>query len=63
MKVIKAVEDLNSAKHIILPFAQDTVDFELISQITGIQGKPDFQGKFKQINTLPSVDGTKVLYL
>ena len=48
MKVIKAVEDLNSAKHIILPFAQDTVDFDLISQITGIQGKPDFQGKFRQ---------------
>ncbi|MBO6496175.1 MAG: leucyl aminopeptidase family protein [Roseivirga sp.] len=63
MKVIKAVEDLNSAKHIILPFVQDTVDYELISQITGIQGKPDFQGKLKQINTLPSVDGTKVLYL
>ena len=63
MKIIRSVQDINSAKHILLPFHQDEVDYQLITDITGISGKPDFSGKFKQINTLPSVSGDCTLYL
>lgn len=63
MKVIQQVNDLSSARHIILPFYQNEVDYQLISELTGIQGQPDFQGKFKQINTLPHVKGESILYL
>lgn len=63
MKIIQSVEGIAEAAHIILPFFQDAVDYQLITDITGIKGQPDFQGKFKQINTLPNVEGTKTLYL
>lgn len=63
MKIIQAVDEIAEAGHIILPFFQDEVDYQLISDITGIKGQPDFQGKFKQINTLPNVEGTKMIYL
>ena len=63
MRIIKPTQDISKAKHIILPFLNDEVDYALIQEITGIQGKPDFQGKFKQIITLPSVDGKRTLYL
>lgn len=63
MKIIKPSEDLKSAQFILLPFLQDEVDYNLITEITGIKGKPDFSGKFKQINTLPDVEGDKTLFL
>ncbi len=63
MKLIQPIQDISSAKHIILPFLQDEIDYKLITELTGIQGKPDFSGKFKQIITLPSIDGNKTVYL
>lgn len=63
MKIIKPVEEIISAEHILIPFKKNEVDYELITELTGVKGRPDFSGKFKQINTLPSVDGSKTLYL
>lgn len=61
--IFKSITSKQESEIVILPFLKNQVNFELISEYTGVKGKPDFEGSFKQIMSLYHATKDTKVYL
>uniref|UniRef100_UPI00404736D9 hypothetical protein n=1 Tax=Roseivirga sp. TaxID=1964215 RepID=UPI00404736D9 len=61
--IFKSITSTQASEIVILPFLKNEVNFELISEYTGVKGKPDFEGSFKHIMSLYHATKDTKVYL